>query len=225
MPLDIHIFPPSAKRIVPLFPLLFVPFLLFLMVSVSDSDSDEPSSASDEETTLKTVKMAQAGDEASFTTLYNSYYTEINRYLIRLVGNHEDAADLAAVTFTRTWRQLPGLHEGRHFRGWLYSIATNAAFDHLRSKKKRHFLWGNSVDETIEEGAARFEDRVEVEEIVRHALKRVAPKPRACLVLYLEGFSRADIALFLGLHEKSVGTYLSTARTQFYQAYHQLRNT
>ena len=184
-----------------------------------------PLPPNDEDILLNVVRKAQEGDESSFTQLYQWYYTDIYKHLLRLVGISEDAADLAAVTFTRAWRRLPGIHDGRHFRGWLYKIATNAAIDHLRNKKNKFLLWGRADEDPTNEYAERFEERIEVEELVRLVLKQVAPKPRACLVLHLEGFSNEEIAMFLGFKEKSVGTYLSTARKQFLRAYRRLSTT
>jgi RNA polymerase sigma-70 factor (ECF subfamily) len=184
-----------------------------------------PPLPNDEDTLLDVVRKAQERDESSFTQLYLWYYTDIYKHLLRLVGNHEDAADLAAVSFTRAWRRLPGIHDGRHFRGWLYKIATNAAIDHLRNKKKKFLLWGSADEDPTDEYAVRFEERIELKELTWQALKQVAPTPRACLALHLEGFNNEEIAMFLGFKEKSVGTHLSTARKQFLRAYHRLKST
>lgn len=86
-------------------------------------------------------------------------------------------------------------------------------------------LWGNTGKDTGDEQAVRFEDGIEVKELTWQALKQVALKPRVCLVLHLEGYSHKEIAMFMGLKEKSVGTYLSTAREQFLQTYHRLKTT
>src|SRR2546421_7590867 len=175
MPPNIHSPSRFAKQ---LLTLLFIPFFLIVIASIPDTDPSElpPSSSNDEESMLDIVKKAKEGDEASFTQLYHRHYTEIYKHLLRLVGNREDAADLAAVTFTRVWRRLPGIHDGRHFRGWLYKIATNVAIDHLRNKKKKFFLWGNTGEDTGDEHAVRFEDGIEVKELTWQALKQVALK-------------------------------------------------
>src|SRR2546421_5651300 len=224
MPPNIHLSSRLAKQ---LLSLLFISLFLIVIASIPDTDPSEvplPSS-SDEESMLDIVKKAKEGDEASFTQLYHRHYTEIYKHLLRLVGNREDAADLAAVTFTRVWRRLPGIHDGRHFRGWLYKIATNVAIDHLRNRKKKIFLCGSADEDPNNEYAERFEDRIEVEELVRLILTQVAPAQRACLVFDLKGFSNEEIAMFLGFKEKSVGTYLSTARKQFLRAYRRLSTT
>ncbi len=69
-----------------------------------------------------------------------------------------------------------------------------------------------------------FEDEIEEQELIQLALAQVAPKPRACLLLQIEGFSQEEIARQVGLQKKSVGTYVSMAREQFRQSYRQLKN-
>src|SRR6266516_2623318 len=144
----------------------------------------------DETTILDIVRRARDGDDTSFTVLYHWYYSHIYNYLVRLVGNRQDASDLVQETFVRAWRGLPGIYDGRRFRGWLYKIATNLALDHLRRKKREKAICGNAGMETTEEPTARFEGRVEERELVRLALEQVAPKPRACLLMQQEGFSQ-----------------------------------
>jgi len=197
-------------------------FLVLLAVWTVDAGQTEP--PPDEGSIPGIVKKAQNGDDLSFDALYRSYYTQIYAYLVRLVGNHEDASDLAQETFTRAWRSLPGVHDGQRFRSWLYRIATNAALDHLRRQKRSRRFWEHQGQEAIDEHIVRLEGRVEEQELVQLALQHVTPKLRACLVLQLEGFSQQEIAQLMGLSRKSVGTYVSIAREQFRQAYSRLEN-
>ncbi len=114
-------------------------FLIFFVVAVYIFDDDPPDpippQPADDEQILDMVRRAKEGDNESFATLCQLYYMPIFRHLYRMVGNEEEAHDLAATTFTRVWYSLPGVSDGRHFRGWLYKIATNAALDFIRSKK------------------------------------------------------------------------------------------
>jgi RNA polymerase sigma-70 factor (ECF subfamily) len=174
---------------------------------------------------LDIVLRARAGDESSFNSLYHWYYADIYRHLVWMVGDPEDVSDLTQETFCRAWRGLAGMYDGRRFRGWLYRIATNAALDHLRRKTSSPLGWGNPGEDAPNKDTDHFEGQVEERELIKQALKQVAPKPRACLILRLEGFSKSEIATFVGLRQKSVGTYVSIARVQFRQAYNQLKNT
>jgi RNA polymerase sigma-70 factor, ECF subfamily len=200
--------------------------VLLLVAGILDMGQAElpPEPPEGDETILDAVKKAQAGDESSFATLYQWYYTRIHHYLLRMVGNPEDASDLAAETFAKAWQRISGILDGRRFRSWLYSIATRTALDHLRRRKRDQALWGNLDEDPSDEQTPSFESGIEERELIRLALAKVAPKPRACLLLQIEGFSQEEIARQVSLQKKSVGTYVSMAREQFRRAYRQLKN-
>src|SRR6266702_475288 len=95
-------------------------------------------SAEDNSTAMaqaRLVELAQARDSAAFTTLYWLHTTGICGYLLGLVGNEEDAHDLAQQAFLQAWQKLSGLHDVARFTPWLYAIARNLAYDHSRQKK------------------------------------------------------------------------------------------
>jgi RNA polymerase sigma-70 factor (ECF subfamily) len=222
-----------------IFPVLFkvvLPVLLIFLLAAFSFEADPPdrtfSQMVDEEQILDIVRKAKEGDDASFATLYKIYYMPIFRHLYRMVGNEEDAHDLVTMTFTRAWYSLPGVKDGRHFRGWLYKIATNQAIDFIRmsqTKKRAHPFLERLKEEYSEEYSDEyrtgFEERLEEQESIKFALEQIAPKPRACLSLYEEGFSLEEIALQLGMRKKSVATYISTARRQFQEAYHRQKKS
>jgi RNA polymerase sigma-70 factor, ECF subfamily len=175
---------------------------------------------------VSVVKKAQAGDEASFNTLYQLYYAQIFRYLLRMSGNHEEASDLAVETFLKAWRGLSGLNDVLRFRNWLFSIALHTALDFQRQRRAIvSSSWERLGEGHLDENATTFISRLEEKELVELALQQVAPKLRACLLLQIEGFSQAEIAGQVGLHEKSVDTYVNKARKQFRQAYSRLKGS
>lgn len=200
-------------------------FFLFLVVVIYAIDAN--SHETHDEDILHLVKRAKEGDDDSFASLFELYYPQILRHLYRMVGNEEDASDLAADTFIRAWYQLPRIRDERRFRAWLYKIATNAALDYRRIRNTQKYKIQGALslpEEYVDEGAARFEDQVEEQELIRLALEQVAPRPKACYLLYEEGFSYAEIAVLMGMKRKSVGTYISNAREQFRRAYNRLKN-
>jgi RNA polymerase sigma-70 factor, ECF subfamily len=205
--------------------LLILVALLLAAAILNNGRGKPPTEPSEgEETILDAVKKSQEGDETAFTTLYQSYYMRIYYYLLRTVGSPEDASDLVDETFAKAWRGLPGMLDGRRFNSWLYSIATRTALDHLRRRKKGPAFWSSTDEDLIEEHTTSFEARIEEQELIWLALAQVAPKPRACLLLQIEGFSQEEIARQVGLQRKSVGTYVSMAREQFRRAYRRLEN-
>ena len=202
-------------------PVLF----LFLVVVIYAIDTNSPETH--DEDILNLVKRAKEGDDESFASLFELCYPPIWRHLCRMVGNEEDASDLAAETFIKAWYRLPRIRDERRFRAWLYKIATNSALDYRRNRntRKQGTQHTESLQEDyVDESAARFEDQVEEQELIRLALQHISPRPKACYLLYEEGFSYAEIAELMEMKVKSVGTYISIARDQFRRAYNRLKN-
>jgi RNA polymerase sigma-70 factor (ECF subfamily) len=172
---------------------------------------------------MELVERARAGDRAAFTALFQQYYAPIWRYLTHLVGDEEIGRDLAQETFLAAWRSLPGMQEGLRFSAWLYRIATNQAYTHLR--RARLITWLPFADSEAGSGVrhptvAGPETRVSEAELLALALAEVTPKYRACLLLQVqEGFSQREIGQLLHLSEKSVGICVSRGREQFRKAY------
>jgi RNA polymerase sigma-70 factor (ECF subfamily) len=213
----------SARQIVMLIIVLLLSAVGILTLERSKPTPTE-TDATSEESLLEAVRKARAGDKDAFNLLYQWYSPQIYRHLYRMVGNPEDASELAADAFLKAWLCLPGLRDELKFRGWLFSIATRKALDFFRQRRGYQSSWECLGENITDEQAEEFERRVELDELVALALKRVAPKPRTCLLLQLEGFSYAEIANMVGLGPNSVGTYVSIAKEQFRQAYHQYRS-
>jgi RNA polymerase sigma-70 factor (ECF subfamily) len=174
------------------------------------------------------VEQARAGDGAAFTALFEHYNAPLCRYLAHLVGNDELGRDLAQETFFAVWRALPEMGEALNFRPWLYRIATNRAYSHLR--RARLVRWLPFADHDLPSGAklpsaAGPEAQIGEAEQLALALAQVTPNYRACLLLQVqEGLSQREIARLLHLPEKSVGVYVSRAREQFRRAYQRLNS-
>lgn len=83
----------------------------------------------------KLMQKAKRGDQAAFAELVDKYRDKIYAYLYRMVGNREDALDLAQETFLRIYSNLRNFKLGQPFRPWLYRIATNLAIDLLRKRR------------------------------------------------------------------------------------------
>jgi len=167
---------------------------------------------------VEVVEHAQSGDESAFNILFQYYNAQICRYLARMVGDDEEGRDLAQETFLKAWRALPQMSERSQFDAWLYRIATNTAFDHLRRRKFRWPLWKNHARDEEPEcmSTAGPEEQIEEAEHIKLALAQLSPQYRACLLLQLvAGFTQREIAVSLNLSEKSVSIYVKRGCEQF----------
>jgi RNA polymerase sigma-70 factor (ECF subfamily) len=72
-----------------------------------------------------------------FEQIMQRHEREIMRYLLRLSGNREDAADLFQETWLRAYRAYPRFHPKSEVRPWLYAIAVNLCRNRARDGARR----------------------------------------------------------------------------------------
>ncbi|MEM7781997.1 MAG: RNA polymerase sigma factor [Planctomycetota bacterium] len=83
------------------------------------------------------LEYRKSGNRELYAQLVYRYERELFNYLRRYLGNAEMAEDVFQAAFLAVHLKCETFQEGRRFRPWLYSIATNAAID-ARRKNKRH---------------------------------------------------------------------------------------
>ncbi len=76
-------------------------------------------------------------DAFAFRELYNRYSEAIFSHLSRLVRDKAAAEDLVQEVFLRVWNRAEQWNDQGPFRAWLFRIASNLAFNHLRSVQRR----------------------------------------------------------------------------------------
>lgn len=76
-------------------------------------------------------------DPEAFPELVHRYERELYSYLRRYLGDAPMAEDAFQATFLQVHLKCDQFDEGRRFRPWLYTIATNQAIDAQR-RNKRH---------------------------------------------------------------------------------------
>jgi RNA polymerase sigma-70 factor (ECF subfamily) len=74
----------------------------------------------------------QLGEPDAFDALVERWNPALWRYLRRLVGHDEDAADTLQEVWLRILRGLPRLRDPTRLRPWLFGIARRALMDRLR---------------------------------------------------------------------------------------------
>lgn len=163
------------------------------------------------------VTCARGGDREAFDALVRLHFAEVYGVLFRMVGNHEDAEDLAQETFVRAFRSLSFFREDGRLAAWLGRIALHLARDHHRRRARGPFVPGLDASE-LQTGGNEPEPARELSrrELVQRMGEAVADLPhnlRAALVLrVLEGRDYDDVAAATGMKPGTVRTQVMKAR-------------
>ncbi len=83
------------------------------------------------------VEYRRTGRRDLFADLLRRYERELFNYLRRYLGDTGMAEDAFQATFLQVHLKCDQFEEGRRFRPWLYTIATNQAIDAQR-RNRRH---------------------------------------------------------------------------------------
>ena len=175
------------------------------------------------------------GDPAAFESLVHRYEVELFNYLRRYLGNAEMAEDVFQATFLQVHLKRDHFEEGRRFRPWLYTIATNQAIDAQR-RNKRHRMVSldnraggeNDVGALVEmlagngrTAAEQLQD-AEARDWVRSAVDELPEPLRATLVLvYHQGMKYREAADVLGIPVGTVKSRLHSALLKLNESWQQ----
>jgi RNA polymerase sigma-70 factor (ECF subfamily) len=170
----------------------------------------------------KSIPAARAaGENAAFEALFQQHWERLCRVLYSILGDWDEAEDLALETFVRLHRRPPA--ETERLGGWLYRVATNQALNALRSRKRRQRYEQQAGFQALEidtpdDPAVVFEQAQERQR-ARAALGMMKPRSAQMLILRHSGMSYAEVAGALDISPASVGTMLARAEKEFEQAY------
>jgi len=80
-------------------------------------------------------RLCKGGDSA-LNSLMDRHAEKLFHYLLRQLGNEQDAEDVAQESFVRVYQNRARFDPARKFSTWLYTIATNLSRDRLRYRAR-----------------------------------------------------------------------------------------
>ena len=164
----------------------------------SDGSSDGPSDG-------ELAERAGRGDRRAFDTLTHRYHRQAVAVAYRLLGDSQDALDVAQEALFKAYTGLAGLEDPAAFGGWLMRIVSNLALNLRRGRRVRrttgldHVAAGAvAADPSARHNPpdpldpARASESSEMAERLRDALAALPDKQREALVLFtMQGHSAA----------------------------------
>lgn len=170
------------------------------------------------------IRNARQGDSLAWARLMRQHQEPIFRFAYLLLGDADEAEDIAQETFIRAYRALERFDTQRPMRPWLLRIAANLAYNRQRSLG-RYFTALQSVfrqekqaQSNLEEQSSRAGKARQVWEAVRQL------KPADAQVIYLRYFlelSTEEVAEALAIPSGTVKSRLHRASDRLRQVIEQ----
>jgi RNA polymerase sigma-70 factor (ECF subfamily) len=181
---------------------------------------------------IRLMLRVRDDDPVAFGELVELYQHRLVTVMHHLVGNKEEAEDLAQEVFLRVYRVRKKYRPRAKFSTWLFTIANNLALNALRSRQRKPVVPLNVRDSgplgpRPAEQLARDRNRQpgerlqqqELAAVVSAALEGLNERQRVAVVLNkFEDMNYAEIAEVMGLTTKAVKSLLSRARENLRQA-------
>jgi RNA polymerase sigma-70 factor (ECF subfamily) len=163
----------------------------------------------------------QAGDESAFGDLVRRHQRRVFGLVLRMLGNREEAEDVAQEAFLSLHRHGRRFRRQARFSTFVYRVAANAALNRRRTlgrKRAREEALARRQDAGFDlpvtprdpESAASGS---QIQARVQAALLELSPDLRVAIVLCdIEGQSYSDIAVMLQIPEGTVKSRIHRAR-------------
>ena len=170
------------------------------------------------------MERLQTGHDAALNNLMERHATPVFHFLCRMVGNEDDANDLAQETFVRVFKSHASYRAEQRFSTWLFTIAANLARNHFRWRSRHPNISLDAENAETEQtlgstlpanSTAPNDEALAVERVaaIRAAVKNLPEDLREAIVLCeWEERGVADAATILETTPKAVESRLYRAR-------------
>jgi len=166
-----------------------------------------------------------AGDVAAFEALVARYARPVFNFVYRIVGDYDEANDVAQSVFIQVHQSLPTTRLDLPLRPWLFQVARNKALDHLRRRRSVPFSAlapedeeeGSPIDRLADPGLLPDElyEQRDLQTILSAAIAALPERYRLVVTLrYVNGLTFGEIAQALAIPENTAKTHFQRAKAR-----------
>ncbi len=173
---------------------------------------------------IRIVAQVINGHVEAFSALVLHYQDRVFQTIYSMVGDRDEADDLAQDVFVKALRSLHLFRGQSRFYTWLYRIAVNRCLDHIKSRQLRVFVRENDgevdvavLEAQISVGKATDQEvsQNEIQAILENALLNIPEEYRIAFVLReIDGLTYEEISEVLDCSVGTVKSRLFRARSR-----------
>jgi RNA polymerase sigma-70 factor, ECF subfamily len=177
------------------------------------------------------IESCKGGDGRAFEEIVLFYQKRVFNTAYRILGNTEEAKELAQEVFVTVSGSIKALREVSKFDAWLKQIILNHCRNRWKYLKRRQYYNSDSLDDPIETEDGSRERPIErlsggpdslpealyekkmIQQMIQRGLLELQEGQRELIVLRdIEGYSYEEIGKILTLPEGTVKSRLHRAR-------------
>lgn len=173
---------------------------------------------------VELIRRYLAGDIDAFNELMAAHENRVFGICFRMLQDREAALDATQDTFLTVFRKADRYKAQAAFSTWLYRVAVNTCYDHLRRRKRKRADRLPDTHDPVDPATDDLYEAVEVRPAIDAALEELSPEFRAAVVLVdLQGMSLDQASDTLEVPTGTVKSRLFRARKQLSQSLGNLR--
>jgi RNA polymerase sigma-70 factor (ECF subfamily) len=146
----------------------------------------------------------------AYKQLFLKYYVPVRRFLTVVLSDFEMAQDVAQDIFLKVWLNRDGLSEEKSIKSLVYTMARNAAINHLKQTAQKIGDIGDYVITSSE-----TTDKVEADSLQSYLLFKIAQMPEKRRKIFMmsryDCMKNKDIAVQLGISVRTVEKHIELA--------------
>ena len=159
----------------------------------------------------KVIERVLRGDSEAFNILVRQWEKPIYNFILRMIGDRDEAMDLCQDCFLKAYRELGTLKDRDRFSSWLYRIAHNTCLSRVRKDRGKTWV---ELDPDMGASPVRPENRLAVQK----ALEQLPDDQREVVVLKVfQSLKFEEIAVIQGAP-------VSTVKSRLYMGFEKLRS-
>lgn len=169
------------------------------------------------------IDKAKEGDRRSLEELLQRHYELVFSIARRITGNEHDAAEACQEALIKIARSITKFDGRSKLSTWIHRIATNAALDELRKRKRRPIPQDESevggfaaalAQESIATSSnGGFDERLAQRQTLTDALAEIRPEFAEAVILRdVHGLDYAEIAAALDISGGTVRSRIARGR-------------
>mgnify|MGYP001118794884 FL=1 len=170
------------------------------------------------------VDRARMGDVEAFEQLIESCQKKVFNIAFRMIGNYDDANELAQEVFLKAFRSINKFKGDSLFSTWIYKVTANVCLDEIRRRKKRMVF---SLDEDMEFNDGEVKRQIpdssptpditaetnEIKNAVNKSIQELPEDYKSVIILRdIQGFSYDEISRIVNCPEGTVKSRINRAR-------------